>query len=185
MDAETNFELADFVGDKLPPGSAKAKAFTDERVWHMGIVLAAQELELDLAHADVDLPEGSITLHGTNGVERVIPVDADGYFYVDWRLTPNDPRLTSAPIENLLWQDKERLLGETNGPQRRLPGQAGGGRFRRRRATTSPTVARRRWKETRCWSANTGTSPIPSSPADLSAALRWTRNWRSLFFWAR
>ena len=36
-------------------------------------------------------------------------------FYIDWRLTPDDPNLLSAPIENLLWQDKQRLLGETNG----------------------------------------------------------------------
>ena len=116
IDAENNFELADFFGDKLPPGVApKAKAFTDERVWQMGIVLAAQELKLDLAHADMDLPHGRITLHGANGIERVIPVDADGYFYIDWRLTPNDPRLTRAPIESLLWQDHQRLSGETNG----------------------------------------------------------------------
>ncbi|MGD0086816.1 MAG: adenylate/guanylate cyclase domain-containing protein [Verrucomicrobiota bacterium] len=115
IDAGTNFELADFVGDKLPPGTpAKARAFTDERVWHMGIVLAAQELGIDLAHADVDLADGRITLQGSNGLVRVIPVDADGYFYVDWRLRPNDPRLTCAPIENLLWQDMERLQGETN-----------------------------------------------------------------------
>jgi adenylate cyclase len=93
---------------------AKARPFADERVWHMGIVLAAQELGLDLGQADVDLPNGRITLHGTNGLVRVIPVDADGYFYVDWRLKPNDPRLASAPIESLLWQDKERLLGQTN-----------------------------------------------------------------------
>ena len=92
----------------------KAKPFTDERVWHMGIVLAAQEVGLDLAHADVDLPNGRITLQGANGLVRVIPVDADGYFYVDWRLTPNDPRLTRAPIESLLWQDKERLQDKTN-----------------------------------------------------------------------
>jgi class 3 adenylate cyclase/CHASE2 domain-containing sensor protein len=115
IDAETNFELADFVGDKLPPGApSKARAFTDERVWHMGIVLAAQELGIDLAQADVDLPNGQITLHGTNDVVRVIPVDADGYFYVDWRLRPTDPRLTCAPIESLLLQDVERLQGETN-----------------------------------------------------------------------
>jgi class 3 adenylate cyclase/CHASE2 domain-containing sensor protein len=116
VDAETNFSLADFIGDKLPPGVApKARAFTDERVWQMGIVLAAQELKLDLAHADMDLPHGRITLNGANGVKRVIPVDADGYFYIDWRLTPNDPRLTRAPIESLLWQDHQRLSGETNG----------------------------------------------------------------------
>jgi class 3 adenylate cyclase/CHASE2 domain-containing sensor protein len=94
---------------------AKARPFTDERAWHMGIVLAAQELNLDLAHADVDLPHGRITLRRTNNVERVIPVDADGYFYIDWRLTKDDPHLARAPIENLLSQDHQRLLGQTNG----------------------------------------------------------------------
>ncbi len=116
VDAENNFELADFVGEKLPAGVApKAKAFADERVWHMGIVLAAQELKLDLAKAEIDLPRGKIILRGANGVERVIPVDDKGFFYIDWRLRPNDPKLFSLPIENLLWQDKQRLLGETNG----------------------------------------------------------------------
>ena len=81
----------------------------------MGIVLAAQELKLDLARAEVDLPQGLITLPGANHVERVIPVDADGSFYIDWRLTMDDPRLTCAPIEKLLFQDHQRLIGPTNG----------------------------------------------------------------------
>ena len=116
LDAENNFDATNFVGDRLPAGlPPKAKAFTDERVWHMGIVLAAQALNLELDHADVDLPNGRITLRGTNGVERVIPVDSQGYFYVDWRLKPNGPHITEAPIENLLWQNRERLLGQTNG----------------------------------------------------------------------
>ncbi len=116
VDAENNFELADFGDDHLPPGVAsKAKAFADERVWHMGIVLAARELHLDLARAEIDLPHGRIILRGANGVERVIPVDAQGYFYIDWRLTPNDPKLLRAPVENVLRQDKQRLLGATNG----------------------------------------------------------------------
>jgi class 3 adenylate cyclase/CHASE2 domain-containing sensor protein len=101
---------------KIPAGpSTKVKPFTDERVWHMGLVLAAQALNLDLAHADVDLPDGRIILRGSGGVERVIPVDSQGYFYVDWRLKPNDPHITEAPIEHLLWQNRERLLGQTNG----------------------------------------------------------------------
>jgi class 3 adenylate cyclase/CHASE2 domain-containing sensor protein len=115
VDAETNFYLTNVVGDKLPAGlPQKARAFADERIWHMGVVLAAQDLHLDLAHADVDLPAGRITLRGANGVKRVIPVDSQGYFYVDWRLKPNDPHITEAPIENLLWQNNERLLGSTN-----------------------------------------------------------------------
>jgi class 3 adenylate cyclase/CHASE2 domain-containing sensor protein len=116
VDAENNFSLADFGGDKLPPGVApKAKAFTDECVWQMGIVLAAQELKLDLQNAEIDLPSGKIVLRGANGIERTIPVDADGYFFIDWRLKPNDPHLTQAPIESLLLQGNQRLSGDTNG----------------------------------------------------------------------
>src|SRR6185312_9564135 len=96
----------------LPP---KAKAFTIKRIWHMGIVLAAQQLKLDLSKSTVNLPGRRITLRGANGVERVIPIDDKGYFLVDWRLTPNDTNLLRQPIENLLWQDRARLLGQTNG----------------------------------------------------------------------
>ena len=111
IDAGTNFDLADFDA-KLP---GKAKAFTDQRVWQMGIVLAAQQLKLDLQGAEVDLPHGKIILRGANGMKRIIPVDSDGYFYIDWRLTPNDPRLARAPAENLLLQNYRRLNGDTNG----------------------------------------------------------------------
>ena len=111
IDGETNFDLADF--DARLPG--KARAFTDERVWQMGIVLAAQALKLDLQNAGVDLPRGKIILRGANGVERVIPVDRDGYFHIDWRLTPNDPHLTRVPVETLLRQNYRRLNGDTNG----------------------------------------------------------------------
>ncbi len=111
IDAETNFDLADFDA-KLP---GKAKAFTDQRVWQMGIVLAAQALKLDLQNAEVDLPRGRIVLRGANGLERIIPVDSDGYFYIDWRLKSNDPHLLQAPVENLLAQNFRRLNGETNG----------------------------------------------------------------------
>ena len=115
LDREGNFDLADFGGDNLPPGVArKAKPFTEERLWHMGMVLAAQELELDLAKAEVDLKQGRITLRGPGGVERIIPVDADGYFYIDWCLPPNDPALTQEAIQGLLWQDRLRLDGRTN-----------------------------------------------------------------------
>ena len=109
IDAETNFDLVDFGGANLPPGvPRKARAFTTERIWHMGIALAARELNLDLAHAEIDLPHGRIVLRGASGVERVIPVDADGYFYINWELTSMDRRLTLEPFEELLAQDNIR-----------------------------------------------------------------------------
>jgi class 3 adenylate cyclase/CHASE2 domain-containing sensor protein len=115
IDAQTNFSSVDLLGNPLPPGvPPKARAFTDQIIWHMGIVLASQQLGLDLDKPEIDLARGKIILRGANGVERIIPVDQDGYFYVDWRLTADDRRLLQAPIELLLNQYRERLLGKTN-----------------------------------------------------------------------
>jgi class 3 adenylate cyclase/CHASE2 domain-containing sensor protein len=116
LDAEGNFDLADFGGDKLPAGMArKAKPFTEQRAWHMGLVLGAQELKLDLANADVDLPRGRITLHGPGGVTRTIPVESDGGFYIDWCMPPDHPLLAREPMQELLRASLLRLKGRTNG----------------------------------------------------------------------
>ena len=124
LDRDGNFDLADFGGAKLPPGVArKAKPFTEERLWHMGIVLAAQELQLDLAKAEVDLKQGRITLRGAGGVVRVIPVDGEGCFYIDWCLPPNHPALTQEAIQDLLLQDHLRLAGQTNKLKNRWNGK--------------------------------------------------------------
>jgi adenylate cyclase len=81
----------------------------------MGIVLAARELNLDLDHCQVDLPHGRITLHGRGNLTRVIPVDAEGYFFIDWCLPENDPRLARQSIQDLLAQNQQRVKGQTNG----------------------------------------------------------------------
>jgi class 3 adenylate cyclase/CHASE2 domain-containing sensor protein len=124
LDAEGNFDLADFWGENLPAGLArKAKPFTRERVWHMGVVLAAQELKLDLAKADVDLTHGRITLPGPGGLNRAIPVDAEGYFFINWCMPENHPQLTREAIHDLLGQYQRRLKGETNGLVNRWGGK--------------------------------------------------------------
>ena len=116
IDAQTNFSSADFFGDPLPPDvQPHPRAYTDIRIWHMGVILAAAQLGLDLNKAEIDLAHGKIVLRGTNDVERTIPVDNEGNFYVDWRMTPTDMRLLCAPVEVLLWQAKQRLAGKTNG----------------------------------------------------------------------
>ena len=115
LDRDGNFELADFVGDKLPVGVApKAKPFRDERIWHMGILLAARELGLDLSKPEIDLAGGKIILRGDNGVQRTIPVDQRGRFYIDWCLTPSDPRLARQPMWQLLQQDAGRIQGASD-----------------------------------------------------------------------
>ncbi len=124
LDENGAFSLADFGGDKLPAGTpTRAKPFIQERVWHMGIVLAAQELGLDLNKAEVDLRSGRIALRGPGNLERVIPVDREGFFYFEWSIPPTDPRLTKEAIESLLAQYYHRLKGETNGLTNRWSGK--------------------------------------------------------------
>lgn len=114
VDAENNFNSVDFGA---PPPGSKAKAFTEERVWHMGIVLAARRLKLDLEHADIDLAHGKIILRNTDGLERIIPVDREGFFYVNWSIPLTDKRLTLEPFHSLLYQNYQRLLGTNPTPR--------------------------------------------------------------------
>lgn len=111
VDGENVFDLSAF-SRQLPPGTPKrAKAFTSDRVWHMGIVLAARALGLDLAAAQVDLAQGQIVFQGGNGVVRALPVDANGYFFINWEIPPLDARLTVDAFENLLRLDHLRTTG--------------------------------------------------------------------------
>lgn len=90
----------------------RAKAFVDDpehgRCWHLGIILAAEQLGLDLKNAIV-LP-GKIILRG-KGTERIIPVDSQNFFLIDWNLTWNDPRLCKAPYALLIQLDELRQNG--------------------------------------------------------------------------
>jgi CHASE2 domain-containing sensor protein len=81
----------------------------------MGIVIAARELGLDLLKAEIDLPHGRIVLRGPGNLERVIPVDQDGWFFIDWCMPPNHPQLTRQAIHDVLAQHKSKLDGQTNG----------------------------------------------------------------------
>jgi CHASE2 domain-containing sensor protein/class 3 adenylate cyclase len=115
------------LANPLPPGvPEKFAPFALFRAWTMGIVLAARELGLDLNRAEFE--PGLIILHGAGGLTRRIPVDNDGYFYIDWSLARNDPRLTEGSLEELLasyidrangqavlnrWQDKLVVIGST------------------------------------------------------------------------
>jgi class 3 adenylate cyclase len=113
----------------IPPGvPAQFAPYTKQRIWSMGIVLAAHYLKLDLDKAQVDLPHHRIVLSGENGVTRVIPVDSEGLFYIDWSMGLNDPLLTEGSFEELLqapldrahgrvvpnhWKDKLVVIGST------------------------------------------------------------------------
>lgn len=112
---DINAFKAQFEEGSNSPFSMRGKAYRDQRVWHMGIVMAAAELGLDLQKAEFDSKAGRIYLPGTNGVSRTLPVDAEGRFFVDWSLEFNDARLTQAKITDLLLQEKLRRDGKGQG----------------------------------------------------------------------
>src|SRR6185503_14009903 len=88
--------------------------FHTERIWQLGIVLAAHELNLDLANARIELERGRIVLPGKNreGPRRILPVDREGRFYIDWNLGLKDRRLTTRSFEHILEQYESRRAGQ-------------------------------------------------------------------------
>jgi class 3 adenylate cyclase/CHASE2 domain-containing sensor protein len=104
-------DRTNFTRKAQPDAPAMITPFYIYRAWSMGIRMAATELQLDLDHPDIQ--PGRIILHGANGVTRAIPVDADGYFYIDWALTADDPRLTTGAFEELLMAPIERANGNS------------------------------------------------------------------------
>jgi len=95
---------------KIPgPG---AKPYTDTKVWQLGIILAAHHLGLDLDHPVIE--RDRIILRG-NGQERIIPVDRDGFFYVDWTIRLNDTdRIEAESIVRLIRQSEARDEGQAD-----------------------------------------------------------------------
>jgi adenylate cyclase len=87
--------------------SRKVPVFIEKPVWHLGIALAAEALGLDLDHPE-RVP-GGVRVRSTNGVERILPVDAAGYMIVDWRLSvARTNLLLQGDISQLLAADQMR-----------------------------------------------------------------------------
>lgn len=108
LDGEGRLKLDEIDGDhSMPP----QPPYTTQRIWHMGIVLAARELKLDLEKALVE--PGKIILRGEGGIQRIIPVDDEGSFYIDWTLRWLDPRFRAGNIIPLILQDSAREEGTT------------------------------------------------------------------------
>ncbi|MGA2556916.1 MAG: CHASE2 domain-containing protein, partial [Verrucomicrobiota bacterium] len=74
------------IKSNLPPDLPPLIPFTYLRVWSMGIVLAAGELKLDLDNPEIHRQRRQVVLRGENGVRRVIPLEPDGSYYVNWEL---------------------------------------------------------------------------------------------------
>lgn len=112
---ETNaMAVGDIAADSDADGILRrARAFIDDekhgRRWHMGILLAAKELGLDLNHAVIQ--PGKIILSSATGIRRVIPVDSKGFFYINWSVPIGDPRLTTISYALPVLLDQARHQG--------------------------------------------------------------------------
>ena len=112
------FAMGHIISNPDPDGYLRrAVAFTTDpnmgRVWHMGIILAAQALGVDLSK-DAVIEPGRIVLHCANGTQRVIPVDRNNFFQINWTIPWNDVRLTQIPAALLLYLDSARQTGDSN-----------------------------------------------------------------------
>src|SRR4029079_6726609 len=79
--------------------------------WDMGLAMAARHLQLDLSTASIKARQ--IELNGP-GIKRVIPIDAEGRFAIDWSINAYDRRLTRESIESLLLQEQNRRRGASS-----------------------------------------------------------------------
>ena len=110
--------LAHATSDRDTDGVLRrAKPFKDDpqlgRVWHLGLRMAATALGLDLAAARIE--PRRIILRG-GGIERVIPLEDNGFFYIDWNIAWNDKRLFKASYEDVLEIEEGRSSGATIDP---------------------------------------------------------------------
>ena len=76
--------------------------------WQLGVLLAAKDLGLDLARADIS--QQRIVFPKTAGGELVVPLDAHGNMLIDWNLTTKDSRLMQANFGIIAGFDLAREL---------------------------------------------------------------------------
>lgn len=82
-----------------------SRAYEERRVWNLGIVLGAIALGLDLEHPE--LVADGVRLKGTNGVERLIPLEQRASVLIPWSFTAGE--VISEDFIDLLAKD---ILGE-------------------------------------------------------------------------
>lgn len=115
------FDPEDLAGQKpIGPETRLRRIFTTQRFWHLGIVLGAQAMGLDLARAAVDAANHCIRLKGPHGLERTIPLTQDGKMLIDWSLRWNDARLLELPFGAVLEMDSIRHSPDPGAVRTRL-----------------------------------------------------------------
>jgi class 3 adenylate cyclase/CHASE2 domain-containing sensor protein len=112
LNVDGYFDPADITAQSSAQGFSRLfRPYEDVRLWHLGIVLAAYELGIDLSKAKVDLADGQIILPGQSQDRRTLPVNDRGEFLINWTLRGRDPRITSQAFETVITDGLLRLQG--------------------------------------------------------------------------
>lgn len=109
LDPQGRYDRYDLVGARRPPGKPPVlrTAAEDRRIWNLGIVAAARQLQLDLSKPEFDRARNVMILRGPN-VVREVQLDKDGCFPIDWALPIQSRRLTKETFHSMLENDSTR-----------------------------------------------------------------------------
>lgn len=112
------FDPADITPNLNQEGFSRLyRPYEEARLWHLGIVLAALDLGIDLSKAQVNLARRQIVLPLPGGGKRILPLDENGDLLIDWTFSLNDPRLTRQAFETVITDGLRRLQGSNVPPR--------------------------------------------------------------------
>ena len=119
----TSDQIIDYFG-----GKRFHKPFESKRFWHMGIVMVADMLGLELQEAELDKSSNSLKFPTNSGEQFELPLDENGAFLIPWKFGINEPNLKKESLshffeldekttdrENYLegWRGKSILIGSS------------------------------------------------------------------------
>ena len=102
-------EILDGMEHNIPETNRWDIPYIEFREWHMGIVMAAHALGLDLQNAE--FRDQEVFIPGTNGINRTIPLDNRGFMHINWEVPYPHPNLLEDTMEYQLLTDLERTSG--------------------------------------------------------------------------
>jgi class 3 adenylate cyclase/CHASE2 domain-containing sensor protein len=80
-------------------------------IWHLGVLLAAHDLDLDLNAAEIS--KSFVDIPDRAGHRHILPLDDAGLMLIDWNLAWNDPRILKLNFGMVARMDLVReLFGE-------------------------------------------------------------------------